>query len=108
MRVESERGRGHDDGMRDLRTEIQQAERWQLIRYIASAIHGYTIMNREPGLSVETKAEINQMIHYLAGHAMQLADPDKVIAEWQLDSLVESVSLLDPTLRSNARALLLG
>ena len=90
--------------MSDLRTELQKTERWRLIRYVASAIHDYTVMNRDPDLPAETKAEVNQMIHYLAGHSFGLAKADEPLMDWSLDGITRSVELLHPTLRKNIRA----
>ena len=77
-----------------LRDKLQQASRPRLIRYIARAIHGFTIMARDD-VSVQARLGINNCIHYLAGHIVGLSDPTEPMTETRLDAIMEQVARLN-------------
>ncbi|MEM1050593.1 MAG: hypothetical protein AAGI28_00725 [Pseudomonadota bacterium] len=58
--------------MAKLREALLAASRDQLLRAITLAIHGYTVSAREPELSDDARALINNQIHHLAGHLLNL------------------------------------
>jgi hypothetical protein len=80
--------------MTDLLAAIDAAPRQALLRYIIRTIHGFTIMARDPDASAEARADINNRIHYLAGHMMALLDPDMALDEWQRAGIAEHASRL--------------
>lgn len=90
--------------MTDLRAKLSQVERFRLLRYIASGIHGLTIMARDPEGSPEAKAAINNRIHYLAGHLIGLADPNEPLTESRLNGVIELVGSLNRRLAENMLA----
>jgi hypothetical protein len=90
--------------MADLRDALGVASRERLLRYVASAIHGFTIMARDPGAGEQTKAEINNHIHYLAGHLMGLTDPEEPLTDSRLDGILEQVTPLNRRLAENIAA----
>lgn len=80
--------------MTDLQAVIETAPRQALLRYIVRAIHGFTIMARDPDASAEVRANINNRIHYLAGHLMALLDPDLALDELRCAGIAEHASHL--------------
>jgi hypothetical protein len=88
--------------MRDL---IERASSETLVEFILAAIHGYTIMARDPDLSTEQRAVINNRIHYLTGHAWSLVKGNE-INRWMLDGIAEHSSPLPLSLRKHADAIL--
>ena len=89
--------------MTDIRSEFSAATRERQLRYIASAIHGFTIMARDPDASEETRAKINNLIHYLAGHLIALTNPEEPLLESRLDAIMAYVEPLNSRLRENIR-----
>lgn len=89
--------------MPDLRTSLQGAERPRLLRYIARAIHGYTIMARD-NPSDPVKTAINNRVHYLAGHIVGLSDPAEALTQSRLDSIIEQVASLHRGIASEIEA----
>lgn len=79
------------------------ASRECLLRYLAAAIHGYTVMARDPDTSGERKASINNRIHYLAGHLMALLNPEEPLTAWRLDGIMEHVAALNSRLAESIR-----
>ena len=77
-----------------LREKLQHAGRPRLLRYIARAIHGFTIMARDD-VSVKERIAINNCIHYLAGHIVGLSDPAEPLTETRLDGIMEQVARLN-------------
>jgi len=55
-----------------MRELVENASRETLVEFVLAVIHGYTIMARDPDLSADQRAVINNRIHYLAGHALAL------------------------------------
>ncbi|WP_086734052.1 hypothetical protein [Erythrobacter colymbi] len=88
--------------MRDL---IEQATRETLVEFILAVIHGYTIMARDPDLSEEQRAIINNRIHYLVGHAWSLVKGLE-LNSWMIDGIAEHSAPLVPSLRKHADAIL--
>lgn len=86
-----------------LRTEISTASREHLLRYLAAAIHSYTVMARDPDAGGEQKAAINNRIHYLAGHLMALTNPEEPLTAGRLDGIMEHVAALNSRLADNIR-----
>ena len=86
-----------------LRTELATASRERVLRYLAGAIHAYTVMARDPDASDAHKADINNRIHYLAGHLTALTDAREPLTEWRLDGIVEHVAPLNSRLADNIR-----
>jgi hypothetical protein len=80
--------------MRDL---IECASRETLVEFVLAVIHGYTIMAREPNLSDDQRAVINNRIHYLAGHALTLVRGHEIDA-WKINGIVEHSQKLFPSL----------
>lgn len=91
------------DTMTDLRNELAAAQRSKLLRYLASAIHGFTIMARDPDVPVVEKDRINNTIHYLAGHLMALTEADEPLTGSRLDAIVELVRPLNSLLAQRSR-----
>lgn len=89
--------------MTDLRNELAAAQRSKLLRYLASAIHGFTIMARDPDAPVAEKDRINNTIHYLAGHLMALTEADEPLTDSRLDAIVELVRPLNSLLAQRSR-----
>ncbi|WP_109808532.1 hypothetical protein [Sphingosinithalassobacter portus] len=87
-----------------IRELLQTASRQQLLSYLAGAIHGFTIMARDPDLDADSKASINNRIHYLAGHLRDLIDPDEAFSALRLDGVVENVAALNSALARNLAA----
>lgn len=77
--------------------------RERLLRYLAAAIHGYTVMARDPDASGEQKTGINNRIHYLAGHLMALLNPEEPLTAWRLDGIMEHVAALNSRLAEAIR-----
>lgn len=92
--------------MTDLGSELAAANRIPLLRYIASAIHSFTIMARDPDMGIEQKGMINNLIHYLAGHLNDLLDPDEQFSPYRLDDIIAISERLNSGLASNIRAYL--
>ncbi len=90
--------------MIDLREKLDGAERHRLLHYVARAIHGFTIMARDPDASEQMKAAINNRIHYLAGHLMGLTDPKALLTESRLDGILEHVAPLNRGLAAEIEA----
>ncbi|HSF13000.1 MAG TPA: hypothetical protein VLA50_08505 [Erythrobacter sp.] len=88
--------------MRDL---IENASRETLVEFVLAVIHGYTIMAREPDLSDDQRAVINNRIHYLAGHALTLVRGHE-IDEWKINGIVEHSARLFPSLLKYPLAIL--
>ncbi len=88
--------------MRDL---IENAGRETLVEFILAVIHGYTIMAREPDLSDDQRAMINNRIHYLAGHAITLVRGLE-LNDWMIDGIVEHSGQLVPSLMKHPVAVL--
>ncbi|MBB4837119.1 hypothetical protein HNP52_000170 [Sphingomonas kyeonggiensis] len=84
--------------MTDLRSALEKASRQRLLHYLARSIHGFTIMARDPDASDAARKDINNRIHYLAGHLMKLIDPESPLNEWNLDGIVEHASKLNARL----------
>lgn len=89
--------------MENLRARLQEAERPRLLRYLARAIHGYTIMARD-NPSDPVKMAINNRIHYLAGHIVGLSDPETALTQSQLDGIIEQVASLHRGLAAEIEA----
>lgn len=77
-----------------LREKLRRAGRPRLLRYLAQAIHAFTIMSRDDA-SEEVRCAINNCIHYLAGHMIGLSDPAKPLTETELDRILEQVKRLN-------------
>ncbi|MFC3712005.1 hypothetical protein ACFOMD_05450 [Sphingoaurantiacus capsulatus] len=95
---------GHARRMIDMRSELGAAEPWRLLRYIASAIHGFTIMARDPDTSAEERSRINNSIHYLAGYMMALTKADERLTDSRIDAILELVGRLESPLAEAIRA----
>ncbi len=89
--------------MTDLRQILHDAERPRLLRYLARAIHGFTIMARDDA-SEEVKAAINNRIHYLAGHIVGLSDPAEALTQSRLDGIIEQVATLNRGIAAEIKA----
>lgn len=79
--------------MVDLANELEAAPRERLLKYLASSIHGFTVMARDD-LCNETKASINNRIHYLSGHLKSLLDPEEPFSDWRLADVQQQVAPL--------------
>jgi ribosomal protein S15P/S13E len=90
--------------MSDLRNALAAAQRARLLRYLASAIHGFTIMARDPDMPGDQKAMINNRIHYLSGHLRSLTDPAEPLTEGRLDDVVEQIASLNQGLAEKIKA----
>lgn len=90
--------------MMSLRDKLAAAERPRLLRYIARAIHGFTIMARDPDETGHARAAINNCIHYLAGHLIGLADPMAPLEDTQLDGILEQIARLNRRLAEEIEA----
>lgn len=80
-----------------MRELIENACRETLVEFVLAVIHGYTIMAREPDLSDDQRAVINNRIHYLAGHALTLVRGHE-IDTWKINGIVEHSGKLFPSL----------
>ena len=80
-----------------MRELIENADRATLVEFVLAVIHGYTIMAREPDLSDDQRAVINNRIHYLAGHALTLVRGHEINA-WKINGIVEHSEKLFPSL----------
>ncbi|PSO12332.1 hypothetical protein C7E20_07495 [Sphingobium sp. AEW4] len=80
--------------MTDLRHQLSCASRDALLRFLAHSIHAFTIMSRDS--DENRKAEINDMVHRLAGHMMALSDHDEPLAEWRLSGILSESEHLSP------------
>lgn len=87
-----------------LRDELAAASRERVLRCLARAIHGYTVLARDPEASDVRKADINNRIHYLAGHLMALVSVAEPLTDSRLDGIMEHVDSLHPRLTANIRA----
>jgi len=85
-------------------SELRAAKRQRVIAYIDSAVHGFTAMARDPEMCTEQKARINNLIHYLAGHLIGLADPKEPLTESRIDGIVELAGWLEPSLAAQLSA----
>ena len=88
-----------------LKDVIENTPREQILEFIIGVIHGFTVMAREPELSDDERALINNRIHYLAGHALTLLRHDK-LAQRTVDGIVEHSQHLTPTLMKHPIAAL--
>ena len=88
--------------MRDL---IENAGQQTLLQFLIAVIHGYTIMARDPDLSEDDRAIINNRIHYIAGHALALVRGDE-LDRWRIDGIVEHAAQLLPSLMKHPLELL--
>lgn len=86
-----------------LRTELATASRERLLRYLAAAIHGYTVMARDPGAGSEQRAGLNDRVHYLAGHLMALTNQEEPLTAGRLDGIMEHVAALNVRLADSIR-----
>lgn len=86
-----------------LRTELEAASRQGVLRYLAAAIHSYTVMARDPDANDIWKADINNRIHYLAGHLMALVNPEEQLTDSRLDGITEHVASLNSRLAESIR-----
>ena len=84
--------------------ELAAASRERVLRYLAAAIHGYTVMARDPDTSERRKADINNRIHYLAGHLMALTNWAEPLTDSRVSGIAEHVAPLNPRLGENIRA----
>ena len=89
--------------MTDLRSEFIAATRERQLRYIAKAIHGFTIMARNPDATEDTRSRINNLIHYLAGHLMALTSPEEPLLDGRVDAIMAHVEPLNSRLAENIR-----
>ena len=71
---------------------------------MAKAVHGFTVMARDPDASAENKSKINNFIHYLAGHLIVLTDPEEPLTDSRLDAIVSLVEFLNRRLAEDIRA----
>lgn len=90
--------------MTDLHALLETAPRPRLLHYLAAAIHGFTIMARDPDESDAGRAEINNRIHYLAGHLMGLTDFDAALDPGRTNGILEQVGHLHPSLAARIEA----
>ena len=81
--------------MSDLRAALEAASRPGLLRYLAGAIHDFTIMARDPNAGSEERATINNRIHYIAGHLRGLVDPETPLEASRLDGILEQIASLN-------------
>jgi hypothetical protein len=88
-----------------MRELIENASRETLVEFVLAVIHGYTIMAREPNLSDDQRAVINNRIHYLAGHALTLVRGHEIDA-WKINGIVEHSEKLFPSLLQKPLAIL--
>lgn len=90
--------------MTDLRGEFRSASRERQLRYVATAIHGFTVMARDPDASEVIRSKINNLIHYLAGHLMAMIDhPNEPLSDSRVDAIVELVTHLNSRLAGDIR-----
>jgi hypothetical protein len=80
-----------------MRELIETASRETLVEFVLAVIHGYTILARDPDLSDDQRAIINNRIHYLAGHALGLFRGEE-LDRWRIDGIVEHSAHLFPSL----------
>ncbi|WP_298464596.1 hypothetical protein [uncultured Erythrobacter sp.] len=83
-----------------LRDLLERASRELLIEFVLAAIHGYTIMARDPDLTEDDRTMINNRIHYLVGHALSLSRREELDA-WRFDGIVENFGPLAPSLQKH-------
>ena len=81
--------------MTDLRRQLSCASRYALLRFLAHSIHAFTIMSRDTS-DEDRKAEINDMVHRLAGHMMALSDQNESLVEWRLSGILSESEHLSP------------
>lgn len=93
--------------MTDLRAEFVASGRERQLRFIGSAIHGFTIMARDPDASEDLRAKINNLIHYLAGHLVALTDPNELLDDRRLDAILKLYGFLNRSLAEKIRVNLL-
>ncbi len=84
----------------ELRDLLERASRELLIEFVLAEIHGYTIMARDPDLTEDERAMINNWIHYLAGHALSISRGEE-LDTWRIDGIVEHFGPLAPSLQKH-------
>ncbi len=87
---------------------LRNAPRERLPLFLASSIHAFTIMARDPENSPTVNAAIINRIHRLAGHLMWLLDHGNALDVWRVRGIVEDLEHLVPSLRENATKRLRG
>lgn len=72
-----------------------------VVEFAIATIHGFTILAREPELSPDQRAMINNWIHYLAGHARMVMRGEEV-DERSAKAIADYFSRLPRSLSKNA------
>ncbi len=71
-----------------VRKRLEASTADQIVKFILAVIHGYTVMARDPDLSEDNRALLNNRVHYLVGHAQALMLGES-ITELRQDAIIE-------------------